>query len=446
MLVRTDLRGRTLTTAQLRSAMPRGGSDPSAVMDTVAALVQDIHEHGVAAALSYGEKFDGIRPASIRVPAEIIDAALAATDDAVKDALKEAIRRIRMVHAAQRPDRQTVTVVPGGTVTEKWIPVGRVGLYVPGGKAVYPSSVVMNVVPAQEAGVQSLVVASPPQTDNNGWPHPTILAACALLGVEEVWAVGGAQAVALLAYGGTDTDDTTVLEPVDLITGPGNVFVTAAKRLVRGAVGIDAEAGPSEIAVLADQTANPTFVAADMVSQAEHDPLAASVLITDSEKLADAVDAYIGTEAGKDVTAERINTALAGPQSGIILVDDMEQGLQVVNAYAAEHLEIHTADAAALADRVQSAGAIFVGPYSPVPLGDYAAGSNHVLPTCGSARYNAGLSTYTFLKPVHLINYNEEALLGIADAIQTLARKEVLPAHGKSLEVRKQAAAARQRS
>lgn len=446
MLVRTDLRGRTLITAQLRSAMPRGGSDPSAVMDTVAALVQDIHEHGVAAALSYGEKFDGIRPASIRVPAEIIDAALAATDDAVKDALKEAIRRIRMVHAAQRPDRQTVTVVPGGTVTEKWIPVGRVGLYVPGGKAVYPSSVVMNVVPAQEAGVQSLVVASPPQTDNNGWPHPTILAACALLGVEEVWAVGGAQAVALLAYGGTDTDDTTVLEPVDLITGPGNVFVTAAKRLVRGAVGIDAEAGPSEIAVLADQTANPTFVAADMVSQAEHDPLAASVLITDSEKLADAVDAYIGTEAGKDVTAERINTALAGPQSGIILVDDMEQGLQVVNAYAAEHLEIHTADAAALADRVQSAGAIFVGPYSPVPLGDYAAGSNHVLPTCGSARYNAGLSTYTFLKPVHLINYNEEALLGIADAIQTLAREEVLPAHGKSLEVRKQAAAARQRS
>jgi len=415
-------------------------------MDTVAALVQDIHEHGVAAALSYGEKFDGIRPASVRVPAEIIDAALAATDDAVKDALKEAIRRIRMVHAAQRPDRQTVTVVPGGIVSEKWIPVGRVGLYVPGGKAVYPSSVVMNVVPAQEAGVQSLVVASPPQTDNNGWPHPTILAACALLGVEEVWAVGGAQAVALLAYGGTDTDDTTVLEPVDLITGPGNVFVTAAKRLVRGAVGIDAEAGPSEIAVLADQTANPTFVAADMVSQAEHDPLAASVLITDSEKLADAVDAYIGTEAGKDVTAERINTALAGPQSGIILVDDMEQGLQVVNAYAAEHLEIHTADAAALADRVQSAGAIFVGPYSPVPLGDYAAGSNHVLPTCGSARYNAGLSTYTFLKPVHLINYNEEALLGIADAIQTLAREEVLPAHGKSLEVRKQAVAARQRS
>jgi len=237
-----------------------------------------------------------------------------------------------------------------------------------------------------------------------------------------------------------------VLEPVDLITGPGNVFVTAAKRLVRGAVGIDAEAGPPEIAVLADRPATPPFVAADMVSQAEHDPLAASVLITDSEKLADAVDAYIGTEAGKDVTAERINTALAGPQSGIILVDDMEQGLQVVNAYAAEHLEIHTADAAALADRVQSAGAIFVGPYSPVPLGDYAAGSNHVLPTCGSARYNAGLSTYTFLKPVHLINYNEEALLGIADAIQTLAREEVLPAHGKSLEVRKQAAAARQRS
>ena len=446
MLVRTDLRGRTLTAAELRQAMPRGGSDPSAVTDTVATLVEDIHQHGASAALSYGEKFDGIRPTSVRVPADVIAAALAATDEAVKEALKEAIRRIRKVHAAQRPDRHSVTVVPGGTITEKWIPIERVGLYVPGGKAVYPSSVVMNVVPAQEAGVGSLVVASPPQADNNGWPHPTVLAACALLGVDEVWAVGGAQAIALLAYGGTDTDNHTILNPVDLITGPGNVFVTAAKRLVRGAVGIDAEAGPSEIAVLADQTANPTFVAADMVSQAEHDPLASSVLITDSVELADAVDDYIDTQASKDVTAERIKTALAGPQSGIILVDDMEQGLQVVNAYAAEHLEIHTSDAAATAEKVTAAGAIFVGPYSPVPLGDYAAGSNHVLPTCGSARYSAGLSTYTFLKPVHLIDYNEEALLGIADAIQTLANEEVLPAHGTSLEVRKQAAAARHHS
>ncbi|MFY9189715.1 MAG: histidinol dehydrogenase [Lawsonella sp.] len=440
MLTRTDLRGRTLTDAQLRAMMPRGGSDPNEAMKTVATVVDEVHKHGAAAALKYGEKFDGVASDSVRVPAKVIADALASLEPAVKTALEAAIERIRKVHAAQVPKEHTVTVAPGGEVTEKWIPINRVGLYVPGGKAVYPSSVVMNVVPAQEAGVNSLVVASPPQKEHGGWPHPTILAACAILGVDEVWSVGGAQAVALMAYGGEDTSaaDTpnSELEPVDLITGPGNVFVTAAKRLVRGVVGIDAEAGPSEIAILADETANASFVAADMISQAEHDPLAASVLITDSQELADMVDDYIVDQAGEALSKERINTALAGPQSGIILVDDMEQGVQVANAYAAEHLEVHTADARAVAERIVNAGAIFVGPYTPVPLGDYAAGSNHVLPTCGSARYSAGLSTHTFLKPVHLVEYDKEALSDIADAIVTLAEEEVLPAHGTSIQIR----------
>lgn len=440
MLTRTDLRGRTLTDTQLRTMMPRGGSDPSEAMKTVAEVVDEVREHGASAALGYGQKFDGIASASVRVPKSVITAALESLKPSVKKALEVAIARIRKVHAAQVPDPHTVKVAPGGEVTEKWIPIERVGLYVPGGNAVYPSSVVMNVVPAQEAGVKSLVVASPPQKDHGGWPHPTILAACAILGVDEVWSVGGAQAIALMAYGGVDTDaaddPNSELVPVDLITGPGNVYVTAAKRLVRGTVGIDAEAGPSEIAVLADASANAAYVAADMISQAEHDPLAASVLITDSEELADAVDDYIVQQAGEALSKDRINTALAGPQSGIILVSDMDQGVQVANAYAAEHLEVHTSHARSTAEKIVNAGAIFVGPYSPVPLGDYAAGSNHVLPTCGSARYSAGLSTHTFLKPVHLVEYNKAALSEVAEAIITLADEEVLPAHGTSIKIR----------
>lgn len=441
MLTRIDLRGRQLTDAQLRDIMPRGGSDPSEAMKVVAPVVDNVRDNGATAALSYGAQFDGVSSSSVRVPQAVMDAAVAALDPEIKHSLEVAISRIRKVHAAQVPNRQTVTLAPGGEVHEKWIPIERVGLYVPGGKAVYPSSVVMNVVPAQEAGVGSLVVASPPQKDHGGWPHPTILAACALLGVDEVWSVGGAQAVALMAYGGNDTDaadePNAELVPVDLITGPGNVYVTAAKRLVRGVVGIDAEAGPSEIAVLADGDANPCYVAADMISQAEHDPLAASVLITDSVELADQVDDYIVTQAGEALSSERINTALAGPQSGIILVDNMDQGVRVANAYAAEHLEIQTRNPRETAEQITNAGAIFVGPYSPVPLGDYAAGSNHVLPTCGSARYSAGLSTYTFMKPVHLVEYNRDALLEIADAIIALADEEVLPAHGTSINLRK---------
>ncbi|MDF3280172.1 histidinol dehydrogenase [Gordonia sp. N1V] len=437
MLARTDLRGSTPTLAELRRALPRGGTDVNAVLDTVGPVVHAVAERGTAAALEYGERFDGVRPASVRVPSSVIGDALAALDPAVADALRESITRARAVHADQRRQTSRTQVVDGGVVSEKWIPVRRVGLYVPGGNAVYPSSVIMNVVPAQEAGVGSLVVASPPQKDFGGWPHPTILAACALLGVDEVWAVGGAQGIALLTYGGTDADAAdapgAVLDPVDLITGPGNIYVTAAKRLCRGVVGIDSEAGPTEIAILADATAVPELVAADLISQAEHDVLAASVLVTDSVDLADAVDAALDGQVAQTKHRERVATALAGKQSGVVLVDDLEAGLAVVDAYAAEHLEIQTRDAAAVADRVHNAGAIFVGNYAPVSLGDYCAGSNHVLPTSGSARFASGLSVQTFLKGVQVIDYDEAALRDVADKVVTLAQAEDLPAHGDAI-------------
>lgn len=437
MLSRIDLRGRSLSTAELRGAMPRGAADVDSVVDTVRPVVESVREHGAVAALDHGETFDGVRPPAVRVPAAALARAERELDPRVRDALTEAIARVRTVHAAQRRDDEVTTVAPGGTVTERWIPVERVGLYVPGGKAVYPSSVVMNVVPAQEAGVGSLVVASPPQKDFDGLPHPTILAACALLGVDEVWAVGGAQAVALLAHGSAqDADGGPVLEPVDIVTGPGNVFVTAAKRLCRGVVGIDAEAGPTEIAVLADDSADPVHVAYDLISQAEHDPNAASVLVTDSPALADAVDREVERRYTVTLNAERVREALEGPQSGIVFVDDLDQGLRVVDAYAAEHLEVQTRDASAVAARVRNAGAVFVGAYSPVPLGDYAAGSNHVLPTSGSARHSSGLGVHTFLRSVHVVEYDEAALREVASAVVALADAERLPAHGEAVRAR----------
>jgi histidinol dehydrogenase len=315
------------------------------------------------------------------------------------------------------------------------VPVARVGLYAPGGLAVYPSSVVMNVVPAQAAGVGSLVVCSPPQAEFGGRPHPTILAACALLGVDEVWAVGGAQAVALLGYGGVDTDGAE-LAPVDMVTGPGNIYVTGAKRMLRGRIGIDSEAGPTEIAILADHTADPVHVAADLISQAEHDTLAASVLVTTSEELADAVDAELAAQVAATKHTGRIGTALRGRQSGCVLVSDLDDGLRVVDAYAAEHLEIQTADAREVAARVRNAGAIFVGPYAPVSLGDYCAGSNHVLPTGGCARHSSGLSVQTFLRGIHVVDYSAEALRDVADQVVALADAEDLPAHGQAVTAR----------
>ena len=434
-MTRIDLRGRALTAAQLRSALPRGGVDVDAVLPTVRPIVDDVAERGADAALEYGEKFDGVRPSGVRVPASELRSALARLEPDVRAALEMAIERTRAVHADQRRSDTTTILGPGATVTERWIPVERVGLYVPGGTAVYPSSVVMNVVPAQAAGVASLVVASPPQAGFGGLPHPTILAAAQLLGVGEVWAVGGAQAVAMLAYGGTDTDGAE-LAPVDMITGPGNIYVTAAKRICRSHVGIDSEAGPTEIAIIADHTADPVHVAADLISQAEHDVMAAAVLVTDSIALADATDAELGVQLPTTVHRERVTEALRGRQSAIVLVDDLDTGVRVVNAYAAEHLEIQTADAATVAGRIRSAGAIFVGAFSPVSLGDYCAGSNHVLPTAGCARHSSGLSVQTFLRGIHVVDYTEAALKDVSGHVITLASAEDLPAHGEAVRRR----------
>lgn len=403
------------------------------VIPQVQPVVEAVKQHGAKAALEYGQKFDGVVPTSVRVPAEVIDASLETLPEREIAALNEAIRRVRIFHAAQKPQDHSIEVAPGGVVAERWIPIQRVGLYVPGGKAVYPSSVIMNVVPAQEAGVETLVVASPPQ--ENGWPHQTVLAACKLLGVTEVWAVGGAQAVALLAYGDDAVQDGP-LEPVDMITGPGNIFVTAAKRLVRSVVGIDSEAGPTEIAVLADDSADPIEVAYDLISQAEHDPMAASVLITDSEDFADAVEREVADRYQQTLNAERVLEALTGEQSGIVLVDDIAAGRRVADAYAAEHLEVQTRDSESDAQLISNAGAIFVGRYSPVPLGDYAAGSNHVLPTSGTARHSSGLSTHTFLKSVHVINYDQAALEDISETVIALSEAERLPAHGEAIKAR----------
>ena len=434
-MARIDLRGAQLTAARLRAALPRGGADVESVLPQVRPIVQAVAERGAEAALDFGASFDGVRPPAVRVPGAALDAALAGLDPDVRDALQVMIERTRAVHADQRRSEVTTALGPGATVTERWVPVERVGLYVPGGNAVYPSSVVMNVVPAQAAGVASLVVTSPPQAAFDGLPHPTILAAARLLGVDEVWAVGGAQAVALLAYGGTDTDRTELV-PVDMITGPGNIYVTAAKRLCRSLVGIDAEAGPTEIAILADHTADPAHVAADLISQAEHDEMAASVLVTPSPDLADATDAELAAQLQTTVHRERVTAALSGRQSAIILVDDLDAGVDVVNAYAAEHLEIQTEDAPRVAGRIRSAGAIFVGPWAPVSLGDYCAGSNHVLPTAGSARHSSGLSVQTFLRGIHLVDYTEAALKDVSGHVITLAKAEDLPSHGEAVRRR----------
>jgi histidinol dehydrogenase len=435
VMARIDLRGAELSAAALRAALPRGGVDVDSVLPKVQPIVELVAERGAEAALEFGESFDGVRPPTVRVAAADLDAALVGLGPAVRAALEVAIERTRAVHADQRRTDTTTTLGPGATVTERWVPVERVGLYVPGGNAVYPSSVVMNVVPAQTAGVDSLVVASPPQAQFDGLPHPTILAAARLLGVDEVWAVGGAQSVALMAYGGTDTDGAA-LTAVDMITGPGNIYVTAAKRICRSQIGIDAEAGPTEIAILADHTADPAHVAADLISQAEHDEMAASVLVTPSTALADATQAEVRAQVATTEHRKRISTALSGPQSGIVLVDDIDAGIRVVNAYAAEHLEIQTVDAPAVAARIRSAGAIFVGPWSPVSLGDYCAGSNHVLPTAGCARHSSGLSVQTFLRGIHIVDYTEAALKDVTGHVITLSEAENLPAHGEAVRRR----------
>jgi histidinol dehydrogenase len=451
VLTRIDLRG--ISDAARVARLPRAQLDVESAADAVRDVVVSIRERGAAAVKAASARFDGVTPSRLRVDRADIAAAAEALDPAVRHALGLAIANARRAHLDQRRTDVATEVVPGGTVTQTWRPVRRVGLYVPGGRAVYPSSVVMNVVPAQLAGVTEIAVASPPQLET-GRPHPLVLAACALLGVDEVYAVGGAQAIAMFAYGtrgaasasdstvdhtADDSADGDVCEPVDMITGPGNIWVAAAKRLVRGVVGIDSEAGPTEIAIRADDTADPRHVSADLISQAEHDPMAASVLVTTSASLADAVDRETAARVSATKHSDRITEALSGPQSATVLVDDIDTGLALLNAYGAEHLEIQTADARLVADRITSAGAVFVGAYSPVSLGDYAAGSNHVLPTGGCARHSGGLSVQTFLKGVQVIEYSADALAGLAPHVIALADAEDLPAHGEAITARSEA-------
>ena len=431
MIRRIDLRGKELSKAEINLQIPRAKLDVAAATAVVEPILEIVRTGNESDLISLGKKYDGIEPKSIKVPKSELTKALAGLDPKVREALEVAAQRIRKVHQDQIRLTKTTELEMGATVTEKWIPVDRVGLYVPGGRAVYPSSVLMNVIPAQIAQVPSIAVASPPQEDNNGWPNSTILATCELLGVNEVYAIGGAQAIGLFAYGMNN-----LCEKADMVTGPGNIYVAAAKRALRGVIGIDSEAGPTEIAILADNSAIPAEVAADLISQAEHDVIAASVLVTDSIELANSVEQELKVRVANTKHSERIATALSSQQSAIVLVENIQQGLQVVNAYAAEHLEIQTKNAQLDAAKIRNAGAVFIGRFSPVSLGDYAAGSNHVLPTGGCACHSSGLSVQSFLRGIHFVEYSQESFKNIANTVVTLANAEDLPAHGEAITVR----------
>lgn len=432
MLRTIDLRESRPSATELLALVPRAATDVAAALDPARELIDDVRARGEAALLDQAERFDRVRPAAVRVSADELAAARDALTPEVRAAVESTIERVRAASVAQVPAPETTVLAPGAVVEQRWQPVARVGLYVPGGKAVYPSSVVMNVVPAQVAGVRSIALASPAQAAHGGRIHPTIAGVAALLGIDEVYAMGGAGAIGAFAYGVPGIG----LDPVQRVTGPGNVFVAAAKRLVQGVTGIDSEAGPTDILVIADETADADLVASDLVSQAEHDELAAAVLVTDSRSFADRVLERLAARTAATRHAERIRTALEGPQSAVVLVDDLEQAADFANAFGAEHLEIQVRDADATLARIENAGAIFVGPYSPVSLGDYAAGSNHVLPTGGQARYAAGLSAATFLRPQQVVRYDERALREVAPVIATLSAEEDLPAHGEAVTAR----------
>ncbi len=435
MLRTIDLRGRDVSAEELVSLVPRAAHDVKSAMDVVEPIIADVRLRGLEAVRDASMRFDNIVPDQVRVPHTALTAALEGLDSEIREALEESIRRVRSFHEATVPPDVCVDIAPGAQVQYRWVPVRRVGLYVPGGLAVYPSSVVMNVVAAQAAGVSCIAVVSPPRVEAGGLPDETIMATCALLGVDEVYAVGGAQAIAMLTFG-VVYENGTACVPVDVITGPGNRFVAAAKRAVQGIVGIDAEAGPTEVAVIADKSADSLLVAADLVSQAEHDPLAGAVLITDSESFAHAVISDVEVAATHTRHSARVREALEGKQSGVVIVDDMNACIEVADAYAPEHLEVITENATDVAMRIRNAGAIFVGPTSPVSLGDYIAGSNHVLPTGGTARFTSGLGTTAFLKAMPIVNYSPAALDAVADHIVTLAEAENLPAHGEAIRAR----------
>ena len=399
-------------------------------LSAAADIVADVRERGEDALREQAERFDRVTGHDIRVPAAHLDEALERLDPTVRAALEEAIRRVRAASAAQVPAPVVTELGPGAVVEQRWQPVRRAGVYVPGGKAVYPSSVVMNVVPAQVAGVGEVALASPPQAEFDGRVHPDILAAAKLLGIDEVYALGGAGAVAAYAYGVASIG----LEPVDVVTGPGNNFVAAAKRAVAGVVGTDAEAGATEILIVADGGADASLVAVDLISQAEHDEQASAVLVTWSEDLARTVRAEVERRVDATRNGARARAALEGPQSAVVLVDDRAAATAFSNAYAPEHLELHLVDPRP--EDFVNAGAVFVGAWSPVSLGDYLAGSNHVLPTGGQARYAAGLSASTFLRPQQVIAYDRAALEAVGAEIVALADAEALPAHGEAVTAR----------
>jgi histidinol dehydrogenase len=432
MLRTIDLRDSRPSATELLALVPRAATDVAAALDPARELIDDVRARGEAALLDQAERFDRARPAAVRVSREELAAAREALTPEVRSAVESTIERVRAASAAQVPASETTVLAPGAIVEQRWQPVARVGLYVPGGKAVYPSSVVMNVVPAQVAGVRSIALASPAQAAHGGRIHPTIAGVAALLGIDEVYAMGGAGAIGAFAYGVPGIG----LEPVQRVTGPGNVFVAAAKRLVQGVTGIDSEAGPTDILVIADDGADADLVASDLVSQAEHDELAAAVLVTDAPAFADRVLERLAARVAVTRHAQRIRAALEGPQSAVVLVDDLEQAADFANAFGAEHLEIQVRDADATLARIENAGAIFIGPYSPVSLGDYAAGSNHVLPTGGQARHASGLSAATFLRPQQVVRYDERALREVAPVIATLSAEEDLPAHGEAVTAR----------
>jgi histidinol dehydrogenase len=427
-----DLRGQEFDSAAANRLVPRASVDINQAIIQISDLLEDVRNRGVDAVVDVTKNRDGVDPTPIRVSEEELKRALAELNPELRKSIEESIERVFRVSRENLPQPSSVTLGNGAVVRQRWQPVDSVGLYVPGGKAVYPSSVIMNVVPAQVAGVPRLAVASPAQKDFNGRPHPTVLATAALLGVEDVYCMGGPAAIAAFAYGLPQLK----FAPVSLVTGPGNIYVAAAKRALRGTIGIDSEAGTTEILILADASANARHIAFDLVSQAEHDEAAASVLVTNSPELAHAVINELNEIVGKTLHAVRVKAALEGQQSAVVLVDDLAAAAQFANYYATEHLELHTEDNEALLGQITNAGAIFMGDFSPVSLGDYMAGSSHVLPTGQAAKFSSGLGVHSFLRAQQIIDYNRAGLIEIATLVTKFAEAEGLPAHGEAITAR----------
>ncbi len=398
----------------------------------VAKIIREVEGSGSKALIEHASKFDGVVPQEFRISGSKLKLALDQTPIGVIEAMEQSIARLRKVSQSHLPSDKSVEVSSDGRVDLRFVPFDSAGIYAPGGKAVYPSSVIMNAVPAQVAGVKRIVLCSPAQKEFGGDPHPLILAAAQLLGIEEVYAIGGASAIAALAGGISEIG----LEKVDLVTGPGNAYVATAKQLLRSKIAIDSEAGPTEILIIADDKANPSWIAADLISQAEHDESAAAVLLSISSKLIEEVKNEIELQLGKTANRERATNALSGEQSALVLVDSISDAIEIANLYATEHLEIQTEDPRDVLQRITNAGAVFLGGYSPVSLGDYLAGSNHVLPTSGQARRSSGLSVYTFLRQQQVVDFKAGALSEVSDSLTKFADAEGLPAHGEAARIR----------